>query len=137
MMMNVSQNNGWISGAVQAHVNPPHIPLIKSNIDTKFERDYKKTNRRRNPTSKTYSRYEFKTTLFDLGDPEEFILFQCNYQMILKVLGNIAMGEKIQYPHNFIHQQALCVFGTLCGKVDKSNTMHLNQIILILGSYFV
>ena len=42
-------------------------------------------------------------SLFDNGEPDDFILFQRNYQMILETLGNITAGVRIQYLRNLLH----------------------------------
>ena len=41
------------------------IPLIKSNIDLKMERDYVKIKLRRNPDSEKLDMYELKMDLFE------------------------------------------------------------------------
>ena len=38
--------------------------------------------------------YEFKMALFDNVNPNKFLLFRLNYQMVLRASGNITEGEK-------------------------------------------
>ena len=50
-MKNISQDKSWIISAVKIHVEPPPIPLIKTNNDLKTESDYVRIKLCRNPTS--------------------------------------------------------------------------------------
>ena len=43
-MKNVSHKNQWNTGTVQVHVEPPPIPLIKSNNDDKSDKYFIKFN---------------------------------------------------------------------------------------------
>ena len=54
----------WNAGLVQLHVEPPHIPLIKSKYDDMSEKDFVKMKLRRDPTSENSDPYEFKMALF-------------------------------------------------------------------------
>ena len=49
-------------------MEPPPKPRIKSNIDTKLEKDYVKIKLHRNHTSEVSDIYEFKITPFGNGD---------------------------------------------------------------------
>ena len=69
----------WNQGAVHVHVEPPLITLIKRKNNEKSDEDCLKIKLRRDPTSKKSDLYEFKMTLFDNGDPEEFLLFIRNF----------------------------------------------------------
>ena len=80
--------------------------------------------------------YEFKMYFFDKGEPEEFLLFVRNFQMIIEYSGIIAARTNIQYLFTLLHGEALCQFNTLCNQVGITNTTNLNQIILGLGTYF-
>ena len=51
----------------------------------KFEKYYLKIKLRRNITSETSDMYKLKMVFFDNGNPEEFLLFQQNCQMTLKL----------------------------------------------------
>ena len=66
-MGKVSHNNIWRTGAVQIYVEPPPIPLIKSRIGLKTERDYVKIRLRRNPTSENLDIHEFKIAFFTMS----------------------------------------------------------------------
>ena len=74
---------GWRSGEVQINMDPPFIQIIKINIDTKSQKDYVKIKFRRNPMLEKSGIYEFKMDLFDNGYPEEILLFQRNYRIML------------------------------------------------------
>ena len=66
-----------------AHVDTPPVPFIKETSTSKSDVDYVKLNMRRDPTSSTSDIYEFRMSLFDQDDPEEFLLFVRNLQMTL------------------------------------------------------
>ena len=63
------------------HVDPTPIPLIKSNNGDKPDKYFIKIKLCRDPTSEKSDLYEFKMALFDNFDPEEFLLFICNFNM--------------------------------------------------------
>ena len=44
--------------------------------------------------------YDIKTAVFGNGDLKEFILFQRNYQMMLKLSVSLTTGVKIQHLYN-------------------------------------
>ena len=64
--------------------------------------------------------------LFDNGNLEEFILFQRQYQIMVKVPGSIDAGTKIQYIHTLLRVEVLHELKTLCGDIRNYNTTHLN-----------
>ena len=49
--------------------------------------------------SSTSDLYEFKMSLFDHGQPEEFLFFIHNFSMTLAATGTLEMNAKIQYLH--------------------------------------
>ena len=51
--------------------------------------DYVKLKLRRDPTSSILDLYEFRMSLFDHGEPEEFLLFVRNLQMTLVDMGTL------------------------------------------------
>ena len=56
----------------QPHLDPPLIPLIKEKHDGKSDKYFVKLKLRRDPTSPTSDLCEFKMSLFDNVDLEEF-----------------------------------------------------------------
>ena len=95
-MKNVSHKKGWNSGVVQAYVEPPPIPLIKGINDVKSDKDFVKPKFHRDLTSSTSYIYEFRVSLFENGDTEEFLLFVRNFNMNFAASGTLEMGTKIQ-----------------------------------------
>ena len=77
--------------------------------------------------------YGFKIALVDNGEPEEFLLFQQNYKMMLGASGTLTSGATKQYIHTLLHRKALYDFENLCVQIGNTTTMHLNQILLDLG----
>ena len=68
-MNNFYQKNNWNQVTVQVHVEPPPIPLIKSNNGDKSDKYCVKVKLCRDPTSQILDLYEFKMVLFDNVDP--------------------------------------------------------------------
>ena len=58
----------------QAHAEPPYINLIKVTCNGKPGKDFVKLKLRRDPTSIMSDLYEFRVSLFDNGEPEEFFV---------------------------------------------------------------
>ena len=56
-------------------MEPFPIPLIRETCNGKSDKDFVKLKLRRDPTSITSDLYEFNMSLFDHGNPEEFLLF--------------------------------------------------------------
>ena len=65
-------------------MEPPTVPLIKSKSNTKLGKYYVKIELHRDPTSEKSDLYEFKISLFDNREPEEFFLFVQKFQMYLQ-----------------------------------------------------
>ena len=72
-----------MTGMTHPHVDPSEIPLIKENHDGKSDKYFLKLKLRRYPKSSTSDLYEFKISLFDNGEPENVLLFVCNFKMTL------------------------------------------------------
>ena len=58
----------------QPNVEPPPIPQIKLNHDGKSDKYFVELKLRRDPTSSTEDLYDFKMSLFENGNPEEFFV---------------------------------------------------------------
>ena len=57
--------------------------------------DYVKLKLRRDPTSSILALYEFMMSLFDHGEPEEFLLFVRNFRMTLADM--ITLETEVQF----------------------------------------
>ena len=79
------------------HVEPSKIPLTQETHDGKSDKYFLKLKLRSDPTSSTSDLYEFKMSLFDNRNPEEFLLFVCNFIMNLAASGMLEAGAKVQY----------------------------------------
>ena len=101
----------------EPHVDPLFIPLIKENHDGKSDKDFVKIKQSRDPMSPTSDLYEFKMSLFDNGEPEEFLLFVRNFNMTLSLSGMLEEGAKYQYLHTLVRGEALHQFGLLSADV--------------------
>ena len=80
MMKNVLHQKGWGTYTSPDHVDPSPILLIKETPDGKSDGDYVKLKMCGYPTSSMSELYEFRMSLFDYGNPEEFLLFVQNFK---------------------------------------------------------
>ena len=83
-----------MTGMTHPHVQPLPIPLIKENHDGKSDKYSVKLKLLRDPTLPTPDHYEFKMSLFENGDPEEFLLFVRKFNMTLAASGMLEAGAK-------------------------------------------
>ena len=101
---------GWILGINPVHVEPPLVPQIKDTCNGESDKDLVHIKLHRYPTSSTLDLYEFKMSLFDHGDPEEFMLFVRNFNMSLAATGMLYMDAKIQYLRTLVRGEVLRQF---------------------------
>ena len=112
-MNNVSHNKNCNQGTVKAHVETTPIPIIKRKNDEKLDKDAVKIKFRRHLTSKNPGLNEFKISLFDNDNPEEFLLFIRNINMTLEASGTLVYSANIQYLLTMLRGGALCQLYTL------------------------
>ena len=72
-------------------------------------------------------------SLFGNGEPEGFLFFVQNFNMVLNASRMLATNVKLQYLCNILCREALLHFYTLCVQVVSMTMAHLNQVILGLG----
>ena len=96
-MKNVSHKKGCNSGIKSENVEPPPINLIKETCNGKSYKDLVKLKLCIYPTSSKPDFYEFNTSLFDHGYPEEFLLFIRNFKMNLVATGTLDTDAEIHY----------------------------------------
>ena len=99
-MNNVSHNTGWGTDTKPDHVDPSPIPLYKEMSTGKSDGDHVKLKLHRDTTYSTSDLYEFRMSLFDHGDPEEFLFFVRNLQMNIAATGMIETEERFSI---FVH----------------------------------
>ena len=112
-MRNISHNNKWNLGIVQLHVKPLPNPLIKIKHNDNLDKDLINIKLRRDPGSQKLDLYEFKMSLFDNVNPEEFLLFVNNFNTALGSSRTLQAGVNIQYLHTLVSGEALQQFDTL------------------------
>ena len=100
------------------HVEPPSILLAKETSTGKSDGDYVKLKPRIYPTSSTSDLYEFRMSLFDHGEPEEFLLFMKNFRITLAATGTLET-DKDQYLCTLVHEEALRQFDLLSADTKK------------------
>ena len=86
-----------MTGVNHPHVEPPPIPLIQETYDRKLDKYFIKLKLRRDHMSSTSDLYELKMSLFENGEPEEFLLFVRNSNMTLTESWTLEAGMIIQY----------------------------------------
>ena len=91
---------------------------------------------RKYPTSSTSDLYDFKMSLFDNGNPEEFLLFVRDFNMTLAASGALEVGAKIQYLRTLVRREALHQFELLSYEVESTQTLNVDEIIKGLVHYF-
>ena len=87
-----------MTGITHPHVDPLPILLVEETHDGKSDIDIVKLNLCKDPISPTLELYELKISLFDNGDPEEFLLFVRNFNMTLAASGKLDAIPSYSYP---------------------------------------
>ena len=85
-----------MTGKTHPHLNPPPIPLIQETHNSKSDNNFVKLKLCRDPTSYTSELYEFKMSLFENGNPEEFLLLVRKFNMTLADSGVLEAGTIYQ-----------------------------------------
>ena len=132
-MKNVSSKKGRMTGMTHPHVDPPMIPLIQETNDGKSDRYFIKLKLHRDHTSPTSDLYEFKMSLFDNGQPEELLLFSCNFNMTITASGTVEAGAKCQYLCTPVRRKPLCQFDSLYADIESTQNLNVDDIIKILA----
>ena len=114
-------------------MEPPPIPLIKSRHDDKLDKDFVKLKICSDTTSEKLDIYEYKMALFGNGEPDEFLLFVCNFNMNLEASGMMETSTKVQYLHTLVSGEALHQFDSMSVDAESANHLTVEAIILGLG----
>ena len=75
-------------------------------------------------------------SLFDNGEPEEFLLFVRNFNMTLAASGTLEVGAKIRYLSTLVRGKVLIQFDLLSADVEIRQTLNVDDIIKGLAQYF-
>ena len=73
--------------------------------------------------------YEFKISLFDNGEPEDFLLFVRNFNMTLAASGRMDASAENQHLCTLVHGEALRQFDSLYADIEGTKTLNLGDII--------
>ena len=109
-----------------ANVEPPVIQSIKGNSTGESDGDYVKLKLRGDSTYSTSDIYEFRMSLFDHVEAEEFLLFVQNFQMTLADMETFETEAKIQYTRTHVRGEALRQFDLV--SADSKNTETLLDV---------
>ena len=135
-MNNILHKKGWNSGTDPVHVEPPPIPLSKEMCNGKSDKYFINMKLRIDTTYSTSDLYNFKMSLFDHGEPEEFLLFIRNFNMNLAATGTLDMDTEIQYIGTLVRREALYKFDLLSDDVENIETLNVYYYIKGLALYF-
>ena len=120
-----------------AHVEPPPIPLVQETPSGKSDGDYVKLKLLRDPMSSTSDLYECMMSLFDHGEPEEFLLFVQNFQMTLATTETLEAEVKVHYLCTLIHGEALRQFDLMSADVENTDiSLTVDDLLKGLAWYF-
>ena len=75
-------------------------------------------------------------SLFDHGDPEEFLLFIKNFNMTLAATGTLDMDAKIHYLYTLVRGEELRQFELLSADVKNTENLNVDYYISGLDFYF-
>ena len=116
-MKNFLHKKGWGADTNPAHFEPHPIPLVKETSTRNPDGDYVKLNLHRYTMSSTSDLYEFRMSLLDHGEPEEFLLFVQNLQMNLSAKETLETEARVQYICTLVHGEVLLQFELLYADV--------------------
>ena len=76
-------------------------------------------------------------SLFDHSEPEEFLLFVQNFQMILADMGILETESMVQYHRKLVHGEALCQFDLMADDAESTETLlDVDYLLKVLAWYF-
>ena len=94
---------GWISAEVQAHIDPPPIPIIKKDPPEFNEYDIINIKMRQNPSDAASEMYKLNIVTFENGQPEDFLQLMKNFNIEVDGTGTATAAEKINYLRTMLH----------------------------------
>ena len=114
----------------QVNVNHTPTPLIKINHDDKSDKNFVELKFHRDPTSDTSDLHEFKTTLFNNRNLEEFLLFVHNFNMNIAASGMMGKDVKAKYLRTLVRGEVLLQFDSIYDDVEGTDPLTVENIIL-------
>ena len=122
------RNPNWLSADVQAHIEPPPIPLNRAAADTVKECDIIKIKMRRDPASATSDMYKLKIEMFENGKPEKSLKTMKSFKTEIDETGTTIAAGKTNYLRNLLHGEALREFDKLASQVKGTKNAHITFI---------
>ena len=135
-MKNFLHHKRWVTDTNSTHVETPLIPLTKQMYTGKSYEEYFKQKLIRDTTSIRSDLYEFKMSLFDHGEPEEFLLFVHNFNITLSSTGTLETDTKVQYLHTLVRGEALHQFDFLYADVENTDNKLSDYLLMGSAWYF-
>ena len=90
---------------------------MQSKHGDKLDKEFVRLKFCRDPTSEKSDPYDFKMTLFDNEDPEEFSLFVLSFNMTLPASETLETAAKVQYLCMLVCGESLSQFDLLYADV--------------------
>ena len=134
-MNTFSRDKGCNSGTNPSHVEPLLIPLIKEIYNGKSDEDCFKLKLHIYPTYSTLNLHKFKISLFNHGNPKDFLLFMRNFNMILAATGTLEIDANIQYLFTLVRGEALHQSNFL-SEIKNTESLNVDYYIKGLALYF-
>ena len=107
------KNIGWLSDDMQAHIEPPPIPLIKVEVHDDRTAHIIKVKMRRNPSSEASETYNVIMNMFDVGQLNEFLSLFRNFKIAIDGNGTTTPSVHINYLRMMLGRNVLRDFNKL------------------------
>ena len=95
--MRISHNANWLSSDIHAHIEPQINTLIKVELGEERTINIIKFKMRRNPTSAISETYNINISMFEDGQPEEFLALLNNFSIAIDGTGTTSPSGRINY----------------------------------------
>ena len=124
----------WINTYVQARINTPPIPPIKTISENLEEYNIIKINMRQDLASATSNTYELKVQTLENGKPEEFLKMMKEFKTTTDRTGTTPATSKFQFIRAMLRGDYLREFDVIASQVVITTNWHLKLIKEVLLS---
>ena len=87
----------WLSTDTQAHIEPPQLPLIKSDEEAEKSTNITEINMQQSSTSYALETYALKMDTFENGQPHDFLKLLKNFTTAINKNGTTNVAGQINY----------------------------------------
>ena len=128
-----------MTGMTHPHVYPPLIKLIQETHNGKLDKYFLKLKLCIDPMLTMSNLYELQTYLFDNGEPDELLLFICNFNMNLAASGTLEVGVIYQYLLTLVRGDVLRQFdpkrSTKVYRCNKPLLFCLDKVVTYISAF--